>query len=398
MNNLESMRCLSIFLLIFISAQARAGSPLTLLQGLQSSALLVQDSQGQILYKKNPDVKLTPASAVKLLTALIALQHWGASHRFNTEFYLDRPNNILVVKGLGDPFLVSEEIDLIVKRITSHGIKVLYGVSADTGFFAGNINISGQSRSRNPYDAALSALAANFNTVQVNVTGRGVLSAEQQTPLTPLARQLAKNLGPGIQRINLGSQARAPKYFIELLVAKLRAAGVAVRPQQAALKPGGSPELLFIHANSRTLAEVVAAMLKYSNNFIANQLFLLLGADKSGAPATIQKARQAFIAFIQSELQWRDYQLFDGAGLSRKNRLSARQLVEVVARFSKYRALMPRQDERIVAKSGTLSGVSAYAGYLYRDSSWLRFALIINQPVEHGFRERLARHLLQHSW
>ena len=390
------MRCLSACLLIFISAQVSAGSPLTRLQELQPSALLVQDSQGQTLYEKNPDVKLTPASTIKLLTALIALQRWGASHRFNTGFYLDRPNNILMVKGLGDPFLVSEEIDLIVKRIKSLGIKALDGISADSGFFAGDITISGQGRSNNPYDASPSALAANFNTIQVKVTHQGLFSAEQQTPLTPLARRLAKNLDAGIHRINLGGQARAPAYFIELLTAKLKAADVTVRSQQAVLKPGRSPELLFIHANSRTLAEVVAAMLKYSNNFIANQLFLLLGADKSGAPANTQKARQAFTAFIESELQWRGYQLFDGAGLSRKNRLSARQLIEVIERFSKYRALMPRQNARILAKSGTLSGVSAYAGYLYKDSSWLRFALIINQPVEYGFKERLARHLLDY--
>ena len=328
----------------------------------------------------------------------MALERWGETHRFATEFYLDKTNNTLIVKGLGDPFLISEEIDLIVEQIKASGIKTLNHIKADTSLFAEDIKVPGQSYSDNPYDASVSALAANFNTIQVKVTKKGILPGESQTPLTPISRQLAKNLALGVQRINLGDPQRGPKYFIELLIEKLKMAGVDISSQRAVVDSDKSPQLLFVHRNTRTLDEVIVAMLKYSNNFIANQIYLLLGADQFGGAADIQKARQAASDFIQSEFKWSDYQLFDGAGLSRKNRLSTRQLLEITQRFSKYQALMPKQNDRILAKSGTLNGVSAYAGYLYKDHAWLTFALIINQPVQYRFKEQLAEELLNYQF
>jgi D-alanyl-D-alanine carboxypeptidase/D-alanyl-D-alanine-endopeptidase (penicillin-binding protein 4) len=373
---------------------AYAGSSIDALSDLHASALLVLNADGRPLYSKQAERMFIPASTVKLLTALMALEHWGRKHHFATEFYIDEQNHTLVVKGSGDPFLVSEEIDLIVEKFKQLDIQAFSRIQADISYFSESLNDTKLATSNNPYDASASALAANFNTIEVNIVDGVVTNGEVQTPVTAMAKSLAKGLANGNHRINLGHARRGPQYFVELLSEKLRQANIEVDQIYAEENGPKKLTLLFTHYNSRSLDEVIAAMLEFSNNFIANQLFLMLGAEKFAAPATLDKSRQMLKEFVERSFQWQQYAIYDGAGLSRNNRLSARHLIEIVQKFSPYRDLMPSQKSVIRAKSGTLNGVSCYAGYVLREGNWLTFALLINQPVEYRFRERLAEELL----
>lgn len=383
---------------LLFGSYSHAEDALNKLYGMSSSAIVLVDADHHEIISKQADVGLIPASTVKLITALVAMEHWGRNHRFKTQFYLDRERDVLLVKGLGDPFLISEELDVIVDEIKRLGINHLNGITSDDSHFTSQINFRDQGNTNNPYDAAASALAVNFNTIEVNVTSSGIESAESQTPLTPMASKLAKGLPVGKHRINLGSAKRGPNYFIEVLSAKLRQAGITVNKINDGYQTTVQDAvLLFTHANTRSLAEVVAAMLEYSNNFIANQLFLLLGSERYGAPANLHKAQQVLTEYISQRFSWDNYQIEDGAGLSRSNLLSANQLLDVLTMLEPYRDLMPIQSPRILAKSGTMKGVSCYAGFLYRNDEWHRFAVLINQPVEYRFREKLAKQLLAYD-
>lgn len=384
---------LSIFVLFIYALPAYAGPAIDALGKIEQAALMMVDAKGNTLYSKQVDQQYIPASTVKLLTAFMALEHWGTEHRFSTKFYVNKKNHALVVKGLGDPFLISEEIDLIVEEIKHTGIQSLSGIQADISYFSDKLAQSRQVETTNSYDAAASALAANFNTIEVKVVNGEVSSGERQTPLTPMAKLLAVGLPEGRHRINLGNAQRGPQYFVELLRVKLLAAGVLIEHQMTLESSESDLTLLFTHKNSHTLGQVVAAMLEYSNNFIANQLFLLMGASILEAPATMEKAQTVLNNFVNQHFDWQTFAIQDGAGLSRENRLSARQLIQVVQKFAKYRDLVPVQKPGIKAKSGTLQGVSCYAGYVWRDEQWMAFALMINQPVEYRFRERLAEEL-----
>jgi D-alanyl-D-alanine carboxypeptidase/D-alanyl-D-alanine-endopeptidase (penicillin-binding protein 4) len=66
--------------------------------------------------------------------------------------------------------------------------------------------------------------------------------------------------------------------------------------------------------------------------------------------------------------------------------------VELLDAFEPYRDLMPQQDGNpaVRAKTGTLRGVSTYAGYVRRGGSWEPFALLINEPVDGAIRQRVA--------
>jgi len=386
--------CLPLVLSGWWSAPSAAG-PVDQVQGLSRASLLVQEG-GRSLVSYNADRPMVPASTMKVLTALAALDTWGRGHRFETDFYLDG-SGWLWVKGLADPYLVSEELDRIARGLKSKGVREVKGIGLDDSFFAPDVEIAGRSSSDNPYDAPVTALAANFNTVSVVRSGSKVSSAEPQTPLTPTARRLGSEGSAGKKRVNLQQRSLAVGYFGELLAAKLRGAGIQVgEGQRNAPVPRGAKRV-YRHQNSRTLAEVVGPTLEYSNNFVANALFLHLASPDGKGRVSMAAAQRAMTDFARRRFGWRDFTLEDGAGLSRGNRLSARQLVEVMDAFAPYRDLMPAQDgnSAVRAKTGTLRGVSCYAGYVRRGGTWEPFALMINEPVDYNLRLRVASALVR---
>ncbi|MFK7815735.1 MAG: D-alanyl-D-alanine carboxypeptidase [Gammaproteobacteria bacterium] len=382
--------------LLLLTQHSLAANPLDTLKNLSSSSLLLVDENMQVLHSRNAEHTYIPASTIKVLTSLIALEHWGSDYRFKTDFYYDEVTNSLWVKGYGDPFLVSEEIDIIVNKIKKEGISELDGISVDNSYFSKTISIDGQGNSLNPYDASLGATAANFNTINVRVYLDAVSSSETQTPLTPLANTLAKGLDIGTHRINLGNAEYGSRYFAELLKAKLNLSKI---PTDTFFQSGKIPDtavLLFTHLNSKTLDQVITSMLEFSNNFIANQLFLALGADIYHAPANTKKSEAVVNNYIKTNFNWTDHIIIEGAGLSRQNRMSAQHLIDVLSKFTSYRHLMPAQTNKILAKTGTLNNVSTYAGYINRNNDWSPFVIMINQPVNFHFRKEVALELHKH--
>jgi D-alanyl-D-alanine carboxypeptidase/D-alanyl-D-alanine-endopeptidase (penicillin-binding protein 4) len=377
----------------FPVAWAATGGALARVLGLPQASLLVEEA-GTTPIALQADRPMVPASTTKLLTALAAIERWGLAHRFETDFLRDR-EGWLWVRGSGDPFLVAEELDRVAAALRAQGLDRVKGVAIDDSYFAEGVEVAGRSDTDNPYDAPVSAVAANFNTVHVRVTADGIASAEPQTPLTPLARELARGLPPGAHRINLKDRSRAVRYFAEVLAAKLEAAGVTVGPGQRSGPVPAGAERLYRHANTRDLRAVLAAMLEYSSNFIANQIFLLLADDGRGTPLTMEAARRRMHAWADATFTWQGYRIEDGAGLSRGNRLSARQLLDVLKALAPHRELLPAQGPAIRAKSGTLRGVSCYAGFVARDGVWVPFSLLINQPVPYDLRLRAAEDLAE---
>jgi len=355
-------------------------------------ASLVVEEGGRLVLAYQPDRPMVPASTMKLLTALAAIDRWGLDHRFHTDFFRSA-DGWLWVKGYGDPYLVSEELDLIARALKARGLRAIPGIGADDSFFSPNDEIPGRSDTSNPYDAPVTALAANFNTVSLIRVGSAVRSGEPQTPMTPLARQLAARAPAGMQRINLKDRPLALRYFAELLAAKLRGFGVSVGGATRAGSVPSGARLLYRHENTRTLWAVLASMLKYSNNFIANDLFLALGDRGDGRPIRTEQAQRTATAWVKRRFGWHGYRVEDGAGLSRGNRLTARQLLALVKAFTPYRDLLPEHEGGVLAKTGTLTGVSCYAGFFQRNGQWEPFSLMINQPVAYNFRLEVATDL-----
>ena len=382
---------LSLALLIPITSNA--GDALTAFSRLNNAGFIVLDAKGNTVMANHADMPLMPASTTKLATAWMALTHWGEQHRFSTHFYLDESSQTLWVKGSGDPCLVSEELDVIARNLKQRGLKQVKAIGIDTSLFQPDLVLPGTGTTDNPYDAVPTAVAANFNTLAIRKAGGHVVSAEAITPLTPYAASMSGSIRGGELRVNTGPNPHnAEKYFAELLAAFLNKNGVAGGKD---IVFGQVPvqNIFYTHENSKTLAEIVRNMLKYSTNFVANQLILMLSAEKNKRPANAAEVQRYMEDTLFQSFGWQNFSLADGAGLSRHNRLSPHQLTELLQAFRVWKHLLPEVESGIYAKSGTLNGVSALAGYLVKRGEWQPFAVVMNENVPYHLRNRIALEL-----
>jgi D-alanyl-D-alanine carboxypeptidase/D-alanyl-D-alanine-endopeptidase (penicillin-binding protein 4) len=291
---------------------------------------------------------------------------------------------------------VSEEFPLIVGQLKKLGLKKVNQVILDESYFE-EVKIPGVSASLNPYDALNSALSANFNTINVIKTKSGeVESAEPQTPVTELTKTLAAKAPMGKSRINLAAYPSDSLLYVGyLLKAFLDKEGVSVQGPIQKGKVTSVSKLYYTHFSSKSLPQVVQAMLKFSTNFITNQLFLVMGAEKMGAPANLAKGKKVMTDFLKLKLGSSDFNIEEGSGISRQNKMSAKQLVKILKAFEPYKSLMPEKMNGILAKTGTLNGVSCLAGYFdssqYKD---IHFAILLNQAGAN--REKIASLLYQY--
>ena len=353
-----------------------------------NGSVLLQSPAGEVVFSLNADRPLVPASLLKIPLAQAALTALGEDYRFETHFYQNARGDLLV-RGLGDPFLVSEEIALIAKRLAQQGLQRIRRLVVDDSAFASALDLPLESGADDPYAARNSALAVNFNTVNLAWnTEQQIISAEPQTPLTEVARSLGRGLAPGQpRRVNLGSNPELGLAQVQQLFAYFLAdAGIVLADDRFYREPLTDDwQLVYRHRSSRALRNILVGMLRYSNNFIANQLFLTLGAQASGYPATTetsQEALQAQLAALYGPGFGDSPDLLfmtEGSGLGRHQRTTASGFMHVLEQFLPHADLLPVSGSAL-RKSGTLTGVYNYAGYFDAADGLYPFVILTNQP------------------
>ncbi len=385
--------------MLAFSAAVSAQGRLETLAG--NGSIMLSSPSGEVLTSINPDASLIPASLVKIPLAQVALTTLGEDFHFETHFFTNDSQDLLI-RGLGDPFLVSEEIASIADILAGQGLRQVRRLVMDGSAFEANLDLPDESNSDQPYGATNSALAANFNTVNLDWTDNGEpISAESQTPLTPLARELAAGLSPGAaQRINLGSDPRSGLLQVQqLFLYFLEQSGIAVRDTEFYREElSGEWKLFYQHSNSQSLLEILQGLLRYSNNFIANQLFLVIGAQSHAYPASTEGARTALrlhLAELYGDGFGSDPQtllMLEGSGLSREQRSTAAALMHILDVFKPHADLLP-EINGVLRKSGTLTGVYNFAGYLRGDDGLYPFVILTNQAANN--RDEILRLLQQ---
>ena len=346
-------------------------------------ALIVSDSKGRTIISKNKNKKLVPASILKLLTSLVALHYLGPDYRYATEFYLDRHSN-LKIKGFGDPLLISEIINDIAARLSEliGGSAVINDLVVDDSYFNQPLTIPGISSSSQPFDAPNGALCVNFNTVFFKHRKSGYISAEAQTPLLPYAEKKirARNLKNGrfilshLENENTIYAGKLFQYF-------LKQHGIEF---SGTVTPGRVNEtedkLIYRYSSRFSLTQIISKLLEHSNNFTTNQLFITSGLEALGPPGNLGKGVAAALGYTSNVLDIKNLSIVEGSGISRRNRISAHQMLRVLDEFEPHHRLM-RKKGREFYKTGTLYGVNTRAGYIADGKGGLyRYVVMINTP------------------
>jgi serine-type D-Ala-D-Ala carboxypeptidase/endopeptidase (penicillin-binding protein 4) len=353
-----------------------------------SGVVLVVDPEGSELVAQNADEPFVPASVTKIVTAWLALEVLGGDYRFETRFYLD-DKRVLYVRGGGDPFLISEELaPLATDLVAVVGKKPIDGIVLDASYYPSNLRIPGIEDTNNSYDALNSALAVNFNTIYGVRSRNKVRSAEKQTPITPLAIAQFRARGPkGSSRISLSQDpAVSLQYAGELIAAFIERAGGSVKGK---ISTGTVPEGLepvYVHRQSRTLSEILAELLRASNNYIANQVFLEIGGHRLGGPVSLEKSLMVANEMLAAHGLATAIHLEEGSGISRDNRFTARGLAKVLELFAPHADLLHGHDGGM-NKTGTMDGIRTLAGYADTSSHGrVRFVISLTSNDEMRFR------------
>ncbi len=344
----------------------------------KGSVVYVVDEAGEVLLDLSGSKSFIPASTLKVFTVLLAAEHMDLTSRFATEFFL--VDDKLVVRGGGDPYLISEELDLVAADLKGKlADQALSGIYIDDSFFEAGIKIPGTGESEKPYDALNSATAVNFNTIHVKRVDGKIVSAEDQTPLTPLAEEVGRARGiTKADRINISSKpSDVRRYASELIAAKLRLAGVSVGEGTGAMvAPDEEP--FHVHESSKTLKEVCAALLYYSTNYIANQVFLAVGAKVHGAPANLDKSVRVAASFIEDHPDLKGLEVVEGSGLSYQNKATGQAMVGLLALFQSHKGLL-REKHDTPNKTGTLKVTKSVIGYQQTKSHGeVRFVIVLD--------------------
>lgn len=395
----------------------------------------------EVLYQRNSDRFFIPASNVKLLTSAVALKVLGGEYQFLTTVSTDGKikNGVLYgnlyLKGYGDPRLVSEELWMIVKDIRNLGIKRINGdIIADDTFFDDKITSIGVGKNSGPepYNARISALSLNFNTVSVYVNpaqkagARLIVTIDPPTKYIKVSNKartafkgkrskliIDRVIGPGYDTVVVKGAVGFSGYQAYLNVSNptlyaatvfkefLEKEGIRIKGSISFAMQPANVKNLVIH-KSRPLGLIIQDMNKISNNFISEQVLKTAGAERFGAPGTTRKGLN-LIAQLMESLGYTpsSYSIVDGSGLSKQNSLSPDQIVDVLKHmyydFSvraeyvsslgimgidgslKKRLKEFAKKRYIRAKTGTLNGANSLSGYIGAGGEEeLAFSILIN--------------------
>jgi len=350
--------------LLLLPAAALAGVKEKVAALAPSGLVFVVDADGNELVAQNANEPFVPASVTKIVTAWLAMEVLGGDYRFATRFYLDS-KRVLYVRGGGDPFLISEELaPLAAELVAAIGKEPIAGIVLDSSYYPPNLRIPGIEDTHEAYNALNTALAVNFNTVYAVRSGNKVRSAEKQTPITPVAITQFRARGPhGKGRISLNvDPAVSLQYAGELIAAFIEQSGGAVKGKISTGAVPAGLEPVYVHRQSRDLSEILAELLRASNNYIANQVFLEIGGHRLGGPVSLEKSLKVANEMLAAQGLTSAIRLEEGSGISRDNRFTARGLAKVLELFAPHADLFHGHDGGM-NKTGTLDGVRTLAGY-----------------------------------
>lgn len=324
----------------------------------------------------NADVPRNPASVMKLLPTLVALEALGPAYTWKTEAYAAGPlrdgvlYGDLYLRGTGDPYLVVEHFWRFLRALRLTGLEEIRGdLVVDQSHFAPGDGRAADfdGRPYRAYNVQPRALLVNFQTVQLRFqpephARRLAIMADPLPAQFAIDNRVRLAAGPcrgGARRLamQVAEHGARPRLVFRgdypaacggdefyRVVADtgpyLHGVFTALWRELGGRFEGGAREgpvpagaELLHSAASPPLADIIRVANKYSNNVMTRQILLTLGAERYGPPGTVEKGEAVIRAWLaDSGLDFPELVIENGSGLSREERISARHLGALLQR------------------------------------------------------------------
>ena len=401
-------RLLAALILSFgcAAAQAAEGWPASVQQALRtagippaSAAAVVQqvDSRKPSL-QVNETVAMNPASVMKLVTTLAGLEVLGPNYRWRTNAYLDGAlrdgvlQGSLILKGTGDPKLSFESFWLLLRALRDRGLREVRGdLVLDRSYFATGEHDPSRfdAEPLRAYNVGPDALLVSFKSVSFQFipdaeSGSVLVLAQprpEQLEVVSILRASGGACGDWRDKVRADFQTASKlramftgeyptscgerTWHVALLSHPEFVGGVFKQlwPELGGLLRGSVREgavppgtkLLYSH-ESPALAEIVRDINKFSNNVMARQLYLTLGAEAARPPGRLDKSFAVVRSWLAKKaLEMPELVIENGSGLSRRERISAQSLAAMLV-HAFHSTVMPEfvASMPLVAVDGTM--------------------------------------------
>ena len=379
-------------------------------------ALIIQDANSSHIVTQCGDVKKSYkyASTIKLLTTAAALSLLGRDYHFRTKFIFFPSTKLLTVISSGDPSLVIEQMSIIAKELKNRGVTTIDRIKVIAPDWNGVTEQEqvGAGKGDRAYQAPLSPLSLNFNTVAVSVIpakkgGKPLVSMAIPSSVFIIDNEAVTVSGAG-KSIHISTHSKDKKTVVKIsgsigvnrkkpavayrriyhpahhyfytLLSLMNHKMVPIEIADATTPADEKGAIVYTH-KSRPLHDILTDMNRYSNNFIAETVAATIGIKKSKNPkngiAEIKK-------FIEKRYGFQP-NIINGSGLGNgpSNLILPTQIMTILRtewqnkwRATDYFSTLPVYGEtgtmgraprtssvgNIRAKTGTLSGSSAASG------------------------------------
>jgi D-alanyl-D-alanine carboxypeptidase/D-alanyl-D-alanine-endopeptidase (penicillin-binding protein 4) len=403
-----------------------------------ASIKVVSLKSGSTLYESNPYLLMPAASVQKLFTAAAVLSLLGPDQAIETSISVDPDKTTLYLRGCGDPLLKTADLARMVDELAGNlppgGHYKLVG---DTSCFDDAYWGSGWMWDDEPDPEAMyiSALSVNGNTVRLTVSPGKTASSALEVSVEPSTRYVvienagitgkpggpcnvsltrtagdrenrilvSGTLAPGCKAISRRLTVWRPElYTLMLLGELLEKSGITAGPPTLGTVPA---DVIKLASTRHTVREIVSVMLKKSDNLCAENLLKYLAHTQSGQKGTSAGGEEAIMEYLRMQgIPTDRLVIADGSGVSRYNLTNADTVTRLLvasykdhATFSFFVDSLPLAgndgtlanrmkgtpaEGRVKAKTGTMKGVSALAGYtVTADGEPLAFSMIMENFV-----------------
>lgn len=389
------------------------------LDGVDVGFIATDVRTGAVLAESGADSLINPASNAKMITSAAALDKLKPEYRFKTEYYTTgalKDGTLygnLVVKGYGDPTIVSERLAKIANELYLFGIEKMTGsIVVDDSYFDAQEEARGWELEEAPdraYAAPVSALSVNYNAVAIYLRPGSSIGAPAIVRVDPPSERVTLSgeivtaaVGEGIHVVSQkdedeeagpGMPARGTlltiegamgireppariyrrvydpsRHFGSTLTWFMQQRGTKMR-HSVVKGPVPAGARLILVDKSQPLKEIVDDLNHYSNNIIAETLVKAMGAEVYGAPGTFANGLKVGREFLEKRvgLAPGSYIYENGSGLNDVNRFTPRQLTSLVRTVS--------QDYEIATEwftSLAVAGTQGTVGHRMKDTPALR--------------------------